>query len=176
MNNSRLKRFLVFLTIPFGIVGVIAFAWWYFGLTLNLTNSFPIGIYQINTKTKWNKGDLVVACPPNNNKFKINNHNYLGKGHCPSGTYPLLKKIGAVPGDLVEVKNLVYINGVQQKNSNVYMWNNFTKMHPCYGKRIIAPGTIWIMSDYNEKSFDSRYFCEVPAANVIGKAKLLLEF
>jgi len=32
------------------------------------------------------------------------------------------------------------------------------------------------MSDYNEMSFDSRYFCEVPTANVIGKAKLLLEF
>jgi len=173
---NRLKRFFIFLIIPFFIVGLIAFSFWYWNLSLNLTHSFPIGIYQIDKKTPWEKGNLVVVCPPNNNQFKKNNHNYLGEGRCPSGTYPLLKKIVAVAGDDVEVKDFVYIEGKLQTNSNVYKWNNLVRMFPCYGKHTITPGMIWVMSDYNNRSFDSRYFCEVPEANIIGRAKLLIEF
>ncbi len=173
---KKVKRFVLFVIIQFVIIASFGFVWWYFDLTLNLTHSFPVGIYQINQKDSWKKGDLAVICPPNNIKFLKNNHGYIGKGHCSSGTYPLLKKIVAIAGDEVEVKDFVYVNGNLQKKSNVYKWNQFTQMFPCYGKRTITPGMIWIMSDYNKMSFDSRYFCEVPTANVIGKAKLLLEF
>ncbi|MDD5406945.1 MAG: conjugative transfer signal peptidase TraF [Sulfurovaceae bacterium] len=178
MKNTTLKNTKFMLYIAFFIIASTLFAiiWKSYNLTLNLTHSFPIGIYQIDQVHQWQKGDLVVVCPPNNDKFSKNNHHYIVSGRCSTGTAPLLKKIAATAGDLVAVSDFVYINNIKQKNSRVYKYNGFTKMYPCAGRHLVTKGFVWLMSDYNERSFDSRYFCEVPAANIIGRAKLLIEF
>lgn len=173
---NRMRFFLLFIITEILMIMLIVLLWMFFDLTLNLTHSFPVGIYQVDKKSAWQKGDLVVVCPENNQQFQINFHNNLSSGKCATGTEPLLKKIAATAGDVVEVKDFVYVNRVIQKNSKVYSKYNGIKKYPCYGKHTIRQNRVWIMSDYNQLSFDSRYFCEVPTSNVIGKAKLLFEF
>jgi type IV secretory pathway protease TraF len=39
---------------------------------------------------------------------------------------------------------------------------------------IVPPGEVWVMSDFAEKSFDSRYFGAIPAEAIEGRVKPVL--
>ena len=175
---NKMSLFLRFLIAEIVIIGFIVFLCLYFNLLINSTNSYPTGVYIIDKNTNWQKGDLVLVCPPKNKQFKINYHDYLKHNNmCSTETIGLLKKIVATKDDIVEVGNVVKINGIKIKNSSVRNFDHIgKKLYPCYGKHKITQNSVWVMSDYNDRSFDSRYFCEVPTENVIGRAKLLLEF
>lgn len=179
MMKNKLYKFILFLTtiIILGIFLVMLIK--NKNLTYNKTPSFPIGYYSVDKNNKFTKGDLVQVCPPATTAFYINNHNFIEKGkNCSTGTIPLIKKIVAMAGDTVEVNSTgVFVNNIKlQKSRVIYTDANGKQMKPCWGKYQLKTGKIWIMSDYNDRSFDSRYFCEVPTENVIGRAKLLLEF
>lgn len=174
---NKMRFFLLFLIVEILMIMLIVFLCLYFNLLINSTNSYPAGVYMID-KTNWQKGDLVLVCPPKNKQFKINYNNYLERSNmCSTGTIGLLKKVVAAKDDIVEVGNAIKVNGIEIKNSSVRNFDHIgKKLYPCYGKYIVTKNNVWILSDYNDKSFDSRYFCEVPASNIIGKATLLLEF
>lgn len=175
---NKMRFFLLFLIVEILMIMLIVFLCLYFNLLINSTNSYPAGVYIIDKNTNWQKGDLVLVCPPKNKQFKINYNNYLKRSNmCSTGTIGLLKKVVAAKDDIVEVGNAIKVNGIEIQNSSVRNFDHIgKKLYPCYGKYIVTKNNVWILSDYNDKSFDSRYFCEVPASNVIGKAKLLLEF
>lgn len=48
------------------------------------------------------------------------------------------------------------------------------ELFACFGEHIVRQDEVWLMSDYEKKSFDSRYFCAVPRENIIGRARLVL--
>jgi len=175
---NKIRFFLLFLIIEILTMTLIVFLCLYFNLLINSTNSYPAGVYMIDKNTNWQKGDLVLVCPPKNKQFKINYNNYLERSNmCSTGTIGLLKKVVATKDDIVEVGKVIKINGIEIKNSSVRDFDHMGKrLFPCYGKYVVAADTVWILSDYNNKSFDSRYFCEVESTNVIGRAKLLIEF
>lgn len=177
--KTKFKQFIIYLSMPILLLTILAIFVKTNNIRINLTESYPVGLYKTDTHPSPKKKDLVVVCPPNTQAFKINNKEFIQPGkECGTGTISLIKKIAATAGDVVEVnKSGVWINGQKQTKSKVYIFSpNMKKLHPCYGKHIISKNCVWIMSDYDDRSFDSRYFCEVPAANIIAKAKLLLEF
>jgi type IV secretory pathway protease TraF len=40
----------------------------------------------------------------------------------------------------------------------------------------VPRGYVWLMSDYNPRSFDSRYFGPIPVKQIQGPAKLVLKW
>jgi len=130
------------------------------GYRINLSASYPIGVYKTISKKTIEYGDFVMFCPKDKplmqNALK---RGYVLRGMCKGGFYPLLKKVVALEGDRVEVKNYVYINGVKQPKSRLY--KNDPKGNPLpktKDSNITVPrGYMFLLSDYHELSFDSRY-------------------
>jgi conjugative transfer signal peptidase TraF len=93
---------------------------------------------------------------------------------CPNQTPQLLKKILGLEGDRVELQRAVTINNHPIKNSKLFRKDRNGNLLPIQHSQTIKKGYFWAMSDYNERSFDSRYFGQVPLKNIIGIAKPIL--
>ncbi|RUW96005.1 conjugal transfer protein TraF, partial [Mesorhizobium sp. M2A.F.Ca.ET.037.01.1.1] len=58
---------------------------WLGGLRLNLTRSYPLGLWRIEPLERPPAvGDLVFICPPDTLTFRMaRERSYLGRGLCP---------------------------------------------------------------------------------------------
>ena len=92
----------------------------------------------------------------------------------PSQTYidltgnreALIKRVVAVAGDTVEVKNhKVYVNGIEQDEP-------FINEEPDYelSPRVVPAGMLLVLGDNRNHSFDSHVWGFLPEQNVIGRA------
>jgi signal peptidase I len=150
----KLKTILILLSLfTTGIVGIF----YVFGLTVNLTNSMPLGIYQFSHENNTiAKNDLVVF-------------------HIPLKSEQLLKKVVAVENDHITVtQDGVFLNGAFVANSKIFHFDS--KGHPLTPKlldKTLAKGEIFAMGEHIQ-SYDSRYFGTVyMQENNIRKVHLL---
>ena len=145
------------------------------GYRLNLTPSYPEGIWQLSN-APIQKGELVVFCPPSTELFKqARANNYINYGTCPGNLQPMLKRITGTAGDNIELTTTITINGKPQPNSKIHLHDSKGRPMPQQAiPGIIAEGQIFVMSDYNPRSFDSRYFGTIPAAQVVSAIKPIL--
>ncbi|MGH9344886.1 MAG: conjugative transfer signal peptidase TraF, partial [Terriglobia bacterium] len=128
------------------------------GIRLNTSASLPIGLYKTTSDTT---ARLIAFCPPGLAASLSESRGYRGRGNCPDGAEPLLKPIVAASGDLVEVSPQgIAVNGRLLPNSAPRAFD--TKHRPLphwpFGNYRVAGGTVWVVSSYNPRSFDSRYF------------------
>ena len=168
MRRERWKRFSIWTAAC--VFAVVAAAWW-LGLRINRTASFPVGIYRVS-EGRWKRGDLVlVDVPMDWEVFKA------GEGSAdiywvPTGraVIPLLKRVVAVEGDRVDVRATVAVNGRDLANSAVRTTDSAGwPLAPAQGG-LVPPGQVWVMSEANPLSFDSRYFGPLPATLIRGRA------
>lgn len=148
------------------------------GYRINTTNSYPLGIYRVTSDINIARNQTILFCAPKKEIFEVaHKRGYIPLGMCADGLSPLQKKIVGLPGDEVVVSSAgVKINGVLQKNSKVFRYDVKGRILPtCDGGKIL-PGEIFVMSDYNERSFDSRYFGSIPISNVIGNIEPVVLF
>jgi len=173
MTKSMWK--ILYLEIAIVLI-VLSSALWFAlnkNLVFNTTASYPIGIYALTflsseTNLTQLKGQLVVACPPNDYNYT----DLLPKGECPSGTGTILKRVVGSAGDEIRVDKEVYLNDTHLTKSNVYPKTQSGRvLESCQGSVKLKEGQVWLMSEYNRRSFDSRYFCSVPKSNIISLAK-----
>jgi conjugative transfer signal peptidase TraF len=140
------------------------------GYRYNSTPSYPIGIYKVDAADlEVQRGRLILICPPDTKFFrKANAKGYVAKGFCPNGYEPLIKKIAGVPGDHIVVDGFVFINGKKQPKSKVYNIDpqGYKLVHTPKKEYHLGNDQIFLLSDFNDKSFDSRYFGPV-SANLI---------
>jgi len=135
----------------------------------NSTPSYPTGLYFVEQQSAYTKGELVLICADGNKEFEIKNKGYVTASttHCTNGFAPLIKKIVANKNDVVEVTQAgVYINKVKQSKSTI-----LPQVEACMGLHYLKDDAIWVMSDFNSASFDSRYFCELSINKIIGKVR-----
>ena len=94
------------------------------------------------------------------------------RGYLPDGV-PILKRIGALSPQSVCVRGqVVRIDGVVVANARAHdgVHRPLPAWAPC---RSLAEGELFLLSDTNPASFDSRYFGPISASAVLGVAQPL---
>ncbi len=141
-----------------------------YGIRINTTTSYPVGIYLL-TNAPIEKGSLVIFCPENNRAFRqARERGYIGAGFCPDGYGYMIKKLLATKNDKVEISTLgVFVNGELLPNSKPMATDSEGQFLPHleYNIAALADNSVLLMSDYNPKSFDARYFGVIDKANII---------
>lgn len=89
----------------------------------------------------------------------------------------MMKPIAAQPGDTVEFTSRGFVvNGKALPNSaplNVDT-DGRSLHHGPFGKYRVETATVWVVSSYNLRSFDSRYFGPVPTISIRERVRPLL--
>jgi len=87
------------------------------------------------------------------------------------GAEDLIKRVVAVPGDTVEVRDgKLYVN--DQPQADPYVNQEFPD-RSYYGPKTVPEGHIFAMGDNRANSRDSRFFGPVPYENIEGEAFLI---
>lgn len=152
------------------------------GLRINPTDSMPRGLWRlISRHGPLHRGDIVIACLPDNPITQLAmRRGYFWHSHaCPSGIVPVVKPVVAVAGDIVRVTAAgIAVDGVPVPNSALLTRDSagrkITPVAP--GTYHVRPGQMWLISNYNRRSFDSRYLGPVPVSGVQGLARPVWTF
>jgi conjugative transfer signal peptidase TraF len=160
--RRRARRPRVSIGLLYGGVSLLllATAGWAAGYRLNLTPSYPVGLWRIVASPETaRRGDLVLVCPPDTAPVRLAQaRHYLPAGGCSVGVQPLLKRLVALPGDRVVVTSeAVTINGRPIPNSAPLLVDPSGRPMPVATGGLVPPGAAWLLSDYHRLSFDSRY-------------------
>jgi conjugative transfer signal peptidase TraF len=154
------------VAVTAAIIGIAVFqlcGW--LGIRFNLSPSLPAGVY-VTTKTP---AGLIEFCPEEPYASFAIERGYRDEGTCPDGSMPLLKPIVAKAGDVVDVSARgIAVNGSLLRNSAPLRVDTKGRPLPAwrFGYYVVAPGTVWVASSYNPRSFDSRYFGPVPISAI----------
>ena len=145
------------------------------GLTLS-NSSCAEGFYRL-VDAPIRRGELAAACLPVNAEREGLTRGYLGNGDCLGGAEPVLKVIGGLRGDEVDVEDgWIAINGKRLANSATLTQDSVGRLltHVVWGKRRVAPEEVWLFGLNNRRSWDSRYFGPIPLRAIRGVAEPLL--
>src|SRR5438552_8418801 len=135
---------------------------------LNVSPSVPLGLYRMVDEPVA-RGVLVVACVPLTAARLARERGYLARGSCPGGTQPVLKRIGAVPGDLVDLElDGIAVNAARLPDSAPAVSDTRGRPlpHAPWGRTVVAPGEVWLIGIETSRSWDSRFFGPVPLDHV----------
>lgn len=146
------------------------------GLRINTTPSIPVTVYILDTDSIPKKGDIVSVCPPDDSLQQLaKERGYLALSfRCPNQYPPLLKPLVAVAGDYVSIDQAISINGVPVDASTRLLVDSDGRAMPDKAKFGIVPkGKVWLLSSYNPRSWDSRYYGSLPAKNIQGVVRPL---
>ena len=129
------------------------------GLRYNGSDSLPVGVYMVQHKVP-EKGDVVFVRPPELPVFIVaRDRGYLDVAASPAEF--LVKRIAAVEGETVTIDaSGVHVNGIRLANSVPLPFDTAGRpLQPfLLNDYILRPGEVLLMSDYNPRSFDGRYF------------------
>jgi conjugative transfer signal peptidase TraF len=147
------------------------------GLRFNATVSMPRGLWTVRAGEPIERGEIVTVCPPDRADIReAAQRGYIPNGVCSRGYEPLVKPVAAIAGDLVTVTPQgITVDGHLVANTAPLAEDDAGRpLHPIpIGAYRVTPGEIWLLSGHDPRSFDSRYFGAVPAANVTGVARPL---
>jgi conjugative transfer signal peptidase TraF len=136
----------------------------------NPTSSVPRGWYRVGSidiAASLHVGSIVLARLPGDVASFAGQRGYL-----PNGV-PILKRVGAVAPQSVCVREqLVHIDGALVATARTHDGAH-RPMQVWLQCRPLAEGELFLLSDTNPASFDSRYFGPISASDVLGIARPL---
>jgi len=158
------------------VVGIVI-AGWCAGLRLNMTPSYPRGLWRIEALDRPAAvGDLVFICPPDTAAFeRAFDRGYIRRGLCAGGLSPLIKTVAAVGGQQVDVADQVSIDGRSLPSSIVHHADAAGRPLSPFAGGVVPAGELFLHSDF-AGSYDSRYFGPIPSSGVLGLARPILTF
>ncbi|MEO8683951.1 MAG: conjugative transfer signal peptidase TraF [Devosia sp.] len=170
MRPQRLRAIGI-LSVGAGLCAGVAVAGFWGGFRLNLTPSYPLGIWRIQTLERTEKlGDLVFICSPSTPAFELGlRRGYMTRGLCPGGSGPLIKTIVAVAGQDVTITDDVSIDGTILPHSAVRSMDFEGRPLSSFAGGRVPTNAVFLHSDFGG-SYDSRYFGPVPTAGILGLA------
>ena len=171
------RRLLVVAMLSAILPALLFVGAWTAGLRLNVTPSYPLGLWRIVPLHRdVAVGDLVFICPPQSADFQMaRRRGYLRSGLCPGWFSPLIKTVVAVSGQSIEVGMAVTIDGTPLAHSDVLRTDAEGRALTTVAGGVVPSAELFLHSDF-AGSYDSRYFGPVPAAGVLGLARPLLVF
>lgn len=136
----------------------------------NPTDSVPRGWYRVGSIDKTaslHVGSIVLA------RLPADVASFAGqRGYLPSGV-PILKRIGAIAPQSVCVREqAVRVNGAVVATTRTHD-GALRPLQAWPQCRPLAGGELFLLSDTNPASFDSRYFGPIAASDVLGIARPL---
>jgi conjugative transfer signal peptidase TraF len=144
------------------------------GIRINTSPSLSLGLYIVTSNAGAN---LVEFCPVEPFARLAISRGYRDQGSCPDGGAPLLKPIVAEEGDLVQFSERgISVNGKLLPNTEPLTKDTTgrtLKSWP-FSRYVVQPGSVWLGSSYNNRSFDSRYFGPVPTSAIRDHVRPLL--
>ncbi|MCZ4292017.1 conjugative transfer signal peptidase TraF [Hoeflea alexandrii] len=173
---TRRRRIAVVTALLFLPVALFVAAYG-MGLRINLTPSYPLGIWRIEMLSRAIRvGDRIFICPPLTHEFRrARERGYLRRGFCPGWLSPLIKTVVALPGQSIEIGASVVIGGVNLPRSAVQPNDGSGRPITPYAGGAMPPGFLFLHSPF-KGSYDSRYFGPIPADGVLGLATPILTF
>ncbi|RZN15651.1 conjugative transfer signal peptidase TraF [Bradyrhizobium sp. Leo121] len=171
------RSLLVILAVGSSLLLAVAGAGWCAGLRVNMTPSYPRGLWRIEPLDRpAAAGDLVFICPPVTAEFeRAFARGYIRRGLCAGGLGPLVKTIAAVGGQHVDVADQVSIDGRQLPDSDVRHTDAAGRPLAPFAGGVIPAGDAYLHSDF-AGSYDSRYFGPIPSSGVLGLARPVFTF
>lgn len=148
------------------------FATFFFAVFVRVLLLEPRFIPSLSMFPTFDVGDQLLV-----DKISHINHHYSKKDVVvfePSEVYidmtgntnALIKRVVAVGGDTVEVKNCkLYINGIEQIESYINEQPDYS-----LSAQVVPPGMLMLLGDNRNHSFDSHVWGFLPEKNVIGRA------
>lgn len=146
------------------VVGILSWGASALGIRVNCSPSLPIGLYRVASGPE---ATLVEFCPAEPFASVANARGYRQAGTCPDGGSPLMKPVVARAGDSVKVSARgLSVNGKAIPNSAPLPKDTAGRpLTPWpFGIYAVQPGTVWVVSGYNPRSFDSRYLGPISEA------------
>jgi len=138
---------------------------------INLSPSLPYGLYKISAPVNLKRGDIIIFIPPDHLKTFIYERHWLPDG------WPLMKQIGAMPGDTYCINkdhqfliNAKFVGPVYKVDSQGLP---LPKIEGC---QTVEPETILPVATHILNSFDGRYFGTIALNIIKGKAEPLYNF
>ncbi len=144
------------------------------GLRLNDSPSLPVGLYMVTSNQT---ATLMEFCPAEPYASLAVARGYRDEGNCPDGGAPLLKPIAARSGDIVELSTRgVAVNGKTLPSSTPLSidTNGRPLLHWPFGTYRVQAGYVWVISSYNRRSFDSRYFGPLSVSSIRDRVRPVL--
>ncbi len=131
---------------------------------LNLTPSVPKGIYQVRSIMNLRLGNLIIFNLPNKLKRDLATRPWVRIA------LPLIKPVGALPGDTVcNLDEQIVINNLVKGQIHAfdYQGRSLPQLDGCFR---IKSDEFLPLSTYNDRSFDGRYFGPIKTDAIIGEA------
>lgn len=170
-------RPVITVGMAFALLAMLIGIGFIFGLRVNLTPSYPFGLWRIEPLAHDPAvGDRVFICPPQIRIFEVaRQRGYLGPGLCPGRLSPLIKTVVAISGQHIVVDGDIAVDGVRLAHSFVRPADGQGRALTPAAGGTVPTGEVFLFSEF-EGSYDSRYFGPIPAAGVLGLAQPILVF
>jgi len=181
VRSRRTIRFALQRRWPLGVIAVFLLVIELSAaadLRINTTSSMPLGLYSEVTPCL-ERGALVVFCVGAEVAAFGRQRGYLPAGHCQSGTQELVKRVTALPGDMVALSpSGVRVNGqeIAQTSVRAADANGRSLPHAPFVERRLQAGELWVLGAARERSWDSRYFGPIRMEQVRASAIPLWTF
>jgi conjugative transfer signal peptidase TraF len=174
MNEMRARILFIGLAPLVGAFALFGIA----GLRINSSASLPAGLYIASAE-----GALVEFCPDDHGLSAQRGYRpspFLTpwtKGICPDKAAPLLKPvIGKAADEIVLTSAGITVNGKLLPHTAPLAHDSagLPLTHWPFGCYRAAPGTLWVASSYNPRSYDSRYLGPIQESSVRARLRTLL--
>ena len=171
MTSSARKR-IVTWGVPFA--ALFAFLWHFLPLTMNWSSSVPIGVYWLTANPN---APYLTFCMTREVLTQAKAHGYQPlPGSCSGGTSWVLKPNLARAHEVTFNRRGFFVDHQWLPNTTPLAKDRFGHSLPHYpfGTYFVSNKEVWVVSSYNQRSYDSRYFGPISRSSVVSYACPLL--
>ncbi|MET0100772.1 MAG: conjugative transfer signal peptidase TraF [Sedimenticola sp.] len=170
-----LRRFFIGFPI---LVGLVIGAASLFGIHLNYSASYPVGLWievEGEVSMALDRHPYVLVCAPGpDQRARYVQQGYLKWGFACNGSVPLLKRVWASVGDYWSVTaDGVRVNNRLIANTKPLEKDSKGRPMPKAAGGMVPDGHVLLLSDHSPLSFDGRYFGSTPVEDLISEVRPL---
>ncbi len=171
MNPAIRKRVIVW---AFPSACLFALVWHFLPLTFNWSPSVPLGVYWL---TADRNAPYLAFCMSREVQSQAATHGYESlHGSCADGTAWILKP-NLQRARVVTFTSAGFVIDMRVlPNTAPLAKDRFGRSLPHYpfGTYPVSSKEVWVVSSYNKRSYDSRYFGPVSRTSILSYARPLL--